>query len=63
MDWNKLVEDLKATGMTQKQIADHIGVATGTLSELLSGDVKELKWSKGDALITLHAERCSKKAA
>lgn len=62
MDWNKLVEDLKATGLTQEEIAELSGMATGTLSELLSGKVKEPRWSKGDALIALHLERCLKAA-
>lgn len=63
MEWNKLVEELKEAGMTQAEIAEQIGVATGTLSELCTGKVIEPRWSKGDALIALHADRCSKKAA
>lgn len=63
MDWNKIVAEIKETGLTQAQIADAIGVAAGTLSETCSGKVSEPKWSRGDALIALHAERVTKRAA
>lgn len=63
MDWKQLVLDIKGTGMTQEQIADSIGVSVGTLSELINGKVTEPKWSRGDALIALHRERCDLKAA
>ena len=63
MDWNKIVSEIKETGMTQSEIAEIIDVAAGTLSELCSGKVTEPKWSKGDALLALHAERTKRKAA
>lgn len=63
MDWHKIVTEIKESGLTQAEIADAIGVATGTLSELCSGKVSEPKWSRGDALISLHADRVSRKAA
>ena len=63
MDWNKIVAEIKETGLTQAQIADEIGVAVGSLSELCTGKVSEPKWSRGDALISLHTERVSRKAA
>jgi len=63
MDWYKIVLEIKKTGMAQAEIAEIIGVATGTLSELCSGKVTEPKWSKGDALLALHAERTKRKAA
>ena len=58
MDWNKLIVEIKATGMTQEQIADEIDVSVGTLSELLNGKINEPRWSRGDALIALHTRRC-----
>ena len=63
MDWNKIVAEIKETGLTQAQVADAVGVSVGTLSELCSGKVSEPKWSRGDALIALHSERCLAKAA
>lgn len=58
MDWNKIVSEIKESGLTQAQIASEIDVASGTLSELCSGKVMEPKWSKGDALLALHRHRC-----
>ena len=63
MDWNKIVSEIKDSGMTQAQIAESAGVATGTLSELCAGKIAEPRWSRGDALIALHAERCGAKKA
>ena len=66
MDWNKIVSEIKESGMTQASIAEAIGVSVGTLSELCSGKVSEPKWSKGDALLSLHAtvaEAARKQAA
>jgi len=63
MDWNKIVAEIKETGLTQAQIADEIGVAVGSLSELCTGKVSEPKWSRGDALLELHASRVAKRAA
>lgn len=63
MDWNKIVAEIKEAGLTQAQIADAVGVSAGTLSELCSGKVSEPKWSRGDALLSLHAEKVTKQAA
>ena len=63
MDWNKIVSEIKATGMTQAQIADEIKIATGSLSELCSGKISDIRWSKGNELLALHAARCGIKAA
>lgn len=58
MDWNKIIVEIKATGMTQEEIAYDIGVSVGALSELLNGKINEPRWSRGDALLSLHARRC-----
>jgi transcriptional regulator with XRE-family HTH domain len=63
VDWNKIVAEIKETGLTQAQIADAIGVSAGTLSEICSGKVSEPKWSRGDALLAIHAERVTQRAA
>lgn len=63
MDWNLIISDIKASGMTQEQIAEVIGVSVGTMSELLNGKVTEPKWSRGDALLKLHQDRCASQRA
>ena len=60
MDWNKIVSDIKETGMTQAEIAAHIDVAVGTLSELL--DTPRMmpfqpKMAQGDYADTLGLDR------
>lgn len=59
MDWKQLVLEIKGAGMTQEQIADFIGVSAGTLSELINGKIIEPRWSRGDALIALHRDKCA----
>lgn len=59
MDWKQVITDIKDSGLTQEQIAQCVGVSVGTLSELLHGKVMEPKWSKGSALLRLHAARFS----
>ncbi len=63
MDWKLLVDGIKSTGMTQEQIAESIGCSVGSLSELINGKVNEPKWSRGDALISLHRRRNAKRKA
>lgn len=63
MNWKNIVAEIKGTGLTQAQIAESMGVATGTLSELCSGKVIEPKWSRGNALLALYAKRVTKRGA
>jgi predicted XRE-type DNA-binding protein len=63
MNWKLLIQDILATDMKRSEIANHIGVNASTITEILSGEIKDMYWRKGDALIRLHAERCQKKAA
>ena len=62
MDWSKIVSEIKATGLTQAQIAEEIKIATGSLSELCNGKISDIRWSKGNELLALHASRCGIKA-
>lgn len=57
MDWKKVIEEIKATGMTQAEIADKAGMGTGTLSELVNGHTVDPRFSNGQALLDLHKER------
>jgi len=63
MNWQKIVAELKQTGLTQAQIAKAINVSDSTLSELCSGKTSEIRWTKGNALVTLHAEVCGAQQA
>jgi transcriptional regulator with XRE-family HTH domain len=60
MDWKTVIRDLVAAGMKQSEIAGEIGAHDSTISEILSGEIKDMYWHRGDALLKLHAERCMK---
>lgn len=65
MNWEQIIDEIKSAGMTQKEIADAIGVSVGTLSEMKNGKVCEPRWSKGETLLALRhsLRRKIKKAA
>lgn len=49
--WKSRIKDLQALGMTQKEIGEHIGLATSTVSDIVND------WSKApgaDAALKLH---------
>lgn len=52
--WKSIISDLLKIGMTQTAIAESIGVAQTTISELFNERIREPGWSKGDALLKLH---------
>lgn len=54
MNWKQIIDEIKSTGMTQREIADEIGVSVGALSELKDGKICDPRWSRGDALLALH---------
>lgn len=53
--WTSIIKDLLDSGLTQHKIAELVGVAQTTISEMANGRIKEPGWSKGQALIKLHA--------
>ena len=61
--WTSIIKDLLDSGLTQHRIAELVGVAQTTISEMANGRIKEPGWSKGQALLKLHAEHCPKDAA
>lgn len=56
MNWPQLIQELVASGLTQKQIASEVGCGQSTISDLLRGDAKDPRMSTGTALLSL-AER------
>ncbi len=56
--WTSIIKDLIESGLTQHKLAECVGVAQTTISEMANGRIKDPGWSKGQALIKLHAERC-----
>jgi predicted transcriptional regulator len=57
-NWQQLVVDLVASGMTQSALAAHVGLTQGAISHLRTGKQKSLAYVEGKRLIDLHRERC-----
>lgn len=57
MNWTSLIGDLIGWGMTQAEIAAAIGVKQPTISGILSGAQKDMRWQNGERLRELHVRR------
>lgn len=62
MDWNLIIDELKAAGFTQELIADRVGCSQNAISELRLGYTKQPFYPLGAALIDLHKRKCRKSA-
>lgn len=58
VDWGRLIDDLKSRGVLLADIAREIDCSMGSLSDLRNGGIQEPKFSRGTALIALHARYC-----
>jgi predicted transcriptional regulator len=57
MDWKTLIRDLVNSGMSQAAIAMNIGVTQPTISGIVKGSQKDVRWSIGERLRALHARQ------
>lgn len=62
MDWKKLILEIMEAGMTQMQIADHVGRSQAWVSAVALGKYSDLRWADGEALKAVHAETVKKAA-
>jgi transcriptional regulator with XRE-family HTH domain len=60
MDWQKIILELRATGLKQVDITEQTGISKATLSELRHGKTQEPSWSIGAKLLQLHKSRWKK---
>ena len=51
------IEQLVAAGMSQQQIAEHVGVRQSAISKLLRGERKDMLHSNALRLVALYRER------
>lgn len=58
-----LVKDLLAGGLTQQALGDLLGKSQAWVGAVLAGKYSDIKWSDGEALRKLHAERVNKVGA
>lgn len=55
MDWQKIVQELIASGVTRREIVEKAGFSSdSTVSEILSGHIKKVYWDRGDRLLAMH---------
>lgn len=57
MDWKSIIVDLQEAGMSQSAIGDVVGKSQAWVSAVVKGQYDDLKWSDGEALRKLHAEK------
>lgn len=58
MDWKQIINDLEATGMLRKSIADSAGCWPSAITELHKGKIGNPRFPVAQALIALHAKHC-----
>jgi transcriptional regulator with XRE-family HTH domain len=63
MDWKNIIHELQESGMTQQEIADACNTGQSHISSLANGKRHEPRYSLGDRLRKLHAQRCKAGAA
>ena len=61
MQWKNIISDLKASGLTQMQIAKKCGCAQSTISEMTSDVDRIPSYPIGAALLDLHKKRLKKR--
>lgn len=54
MDLPKLIADLTAAGVTQREIADAMSCTQATVSRYASGEIETCNYQSGKALVELH---------
>lgn len=55
MNWQKIVNELLATGQSQTELSDKVGCPQSTISEISSGKRgKRPSWEVGNKLLELH---------
>lgn len=59
MDWKSLIADLQGAGMSQTAIGVTLGKSQAWVCAVGAGKYADLKWSDGEALRRLHAEKVS----
>ena len=58
MNWQTLITDLCAYGLTQAEIAEKVGLKQPTISNLKTGALTSIAWEAGQAIVKLHKRHC-----
>lgn len=54
----EIVQEILATGMSQKQIGEMVGRTQGWVSGIVNGVYQDIGWNEGCALREIHRQRC-----
>ena len=54
INWQKLIDDLVKSGLTQSQIGEKCGVTQPAIQLIYSGKTNEPRYSLGERLLALH---------
>ena len=58
VDWQRLALDLRMVGHSLTTAAKQVGAHPDYLRQLARGEIREPKFTKGVALLNLHADKC-----
>lgn len=53
MDWQKIISDIQAFGLSQAEVAERVGKSQAWVSAAAQGKYIDLRWADGQALIVL----------
>lgn len=56
MNWQTLLSDIRAKGLSQVEIGRRIGRSQAWVAAVVAGKYRDIGWSDGEALRQLHAE-------
>lgn len=48
MDWKTIIQELDSLGLTQAQIAAEVDLKQSTISGILFGAQKDMRWQNGE---------------
>lgn len=57
VEWMKLIDEIKDTGMTQAEVAEACQCSVGNLSDIRNGNVRNPAYPLGKCLVDLHAKK------
>lgn len=58
-DWGRLVREILASGLTQRELGARLMLGQSTISKLAAGEyVGDPAWTVGQAILRVHRRRC-----
>lgn len=58
-DWGRLVREILASGLTQRELGARVMLVQSTISKLADGGyIGDPAWTVGQAILRVHRRRC-----